>query len=281
MAPLPTVDLGRWSPWGRFRTMRREFDAIVGRLIARAESDPDVDGRDDVLSMMVRCRYDDGSSMTHSEIADELFTLIAAGHETTATTLAWVIERIRRHPVVLGDLVAEADSGSGALREATITEVQRTRPVIDLMGRQVKAETMPLGPWTIPRGYTVMVSIPLIHDDEALFPNAQAFDPSRFLGTKPDLYEWIPFGGGNRRCIGAAFSAMEMHVVLRTMLRDFTLEPTDEPDERWHSRGIAYAPARGGRAVVHRRSLRAAPPRPSAGAGAAAADYQTPDNGRE
>lgn len=271
MAPIPTIDLGRWSPWGRFRAMRRGFDAVIERLITRAESDPDLDSRDDVLSMMLRCRYDDGSSMSHSEIADELFTMIAAGHETTATTLAWAIERVRRHPDVLDGLAAEADAGGSALREATIAEVQRTRPVIDLVGRQVKAETMSLGPWTIPRGYAVMVSIPLIHDDESLFPNARAFEPARFLDAKPDLYQWIPFGGGTRRCIGAAFSAMEMHVVLRTLLRDFTLVPTDEPDERWHSRGVAYAPGQGGLAVVaRRRGSRAAPTGPSAVAVASA-----------
>ncbi|GAA1821382.1 cytochrome P450 [Planosporangium flavigriseum] len=251
--PVPTVDWGRWSPWGRFWAMRREYDAIVERLIAKAEQDAQLDQRDDILAMMVQSRYDDGSPMSHSEIADELLALLSAGHETTATTLAWAIERIRRHPAVLRDLVAEVDAGGKALREATIVEVQRTRPVIDIVGRKVKAESLPLGRWTIPKGYTVMVSIALIHDDDAVFPNARRFDPSRFLHTKPDLYEWIPFGGGTRRCIGAAFANMEMNVVLRTLLRDFTLEPTDEPDERRHSRGIANAPAKGGLAVVHRR----------------------------
>jgi cytochrome P450 len=106
----------------------------------------------------------------------------------------------------------------------------------------------------------VLVSIALIHDDESVFPNAREFDPSRFLAAKPDLYQWIPFGGGTRRCLGAAFANMEMNVVLRTVLRDFTLLPTNERDERWHSRGVANAPAKGGRAIVRRRTPRTTPP---------------------
>ncbi|HET9681134.1 MAG TPA: cytochrome P450, partial [Candidatus Limnocylindrales bacterium] len=110
--------------------------------------------------------------------------------------------------------------------------------------------------------------ITLIHDDESLFPNPRAFDPNRFLDAKPDLYEWIPFGGGARRCLGAAFATMEMNVVLRTLLRDLTLMPTTEPDERWHSRGIANAPAKGGRAVVRRRNSPPVPPAAATVAGA-------------
>ncbi|MGC9665311.1 cytochrome P450 [Planosporangium sp. 12N6] len=254
LVPVPTVDWGRLSPWGRFWMMRREYDAVVERLITKAEQDDHLDERDDILAMMVQSRYDDGSSMSHRDVADQLLTLLSAGHETTATTLAWTIERIRRHPTVLRDLVEEVDAGGRALRDATITEVQRTRPVIDMVGRQVKTDSLRLGRWTIPKGYVIMVSIALIHDDETIFPNARAFDPSRFRDAKPDLYRWIPFGGGTRRCLGAAFATMEMDVVLRTLLRDLTLVPTDEPDERWHSRGVASAPAKGGRAVVGRRT---------------------------
>jgi cytochrome P450 len=145
--------------------------------------------------------------------------------------------------------------------------VQRTRPVIELVGRRVLAETVELGRWVIPRGYNVLVSIALVHDDESVFPNARAFDPARFLDGKPDLYQWIPFGGGTRRCLGAAFAAMEMNVVLRTILRDFRLEPTADPGERYHSRGVANAPAQGGLAVLRRRT--AQPVAPTAAATAA------------
>jgi cytochrome P450 family 138 len=195
--------------------------------------------------------------MTRGEVADQLLTLLAAGHETTATTLAWAVERLRRHPRVLNDLVKEVDAGGKELREATITEVQRIRPVIDMVGRTIRADDFQLGRWTVPKGHNVLVSIALIHDDPAVFPRPREFDPTRFTGHRPDLYQWIPFGGGTRRCIGAAFATMEMSVVLRTMLRDFTLVPTSEPDERWHSRGIASAPGKGGLAVVHRRVARA------------------------
>ncbi|MBV9383132.1 MAG: cytochrome P450 [Streptosporangiaceae bacterium] len=258
--PVPRAGWGRWNPWARFRAMRSDYDAVVARLIARAEGSAPGE-RDDVLSLMLRSRYDDGSRMSHGDIADQLLTLLTAGHETTATTLAWAVERLRRHPEVLRRLTGEVDAGGAAYRAATIIEVQRSRPVIDTVGRQVRAGSLRLGRWTLPRGCPVLVSISLIHGDESVFPNARAFDPSRFLGAKPDLYQWIPFGGGTRRCLGAAFATMEMDVVLRTMLRDFSLVPTRARGERWHSRGVASAPANGGRAVVHRRRApHAAPP---------------------
>jgi cytochrome P450 family 138 len=254
-APVPRIDLGRWSPWGRAFAYRREYDAIVDRLIAAARQDPDLDARNDVLALMMQSRYDDGSAMSRGEIADQLLTLLAAGHETTSTTLAWAVERLRRHPEILRRLTGEVDEGGARLREATILEIQRTRPVIEWTARQVRAPNMNLGRWTLPKGQVVMVSIYLMHNDEALFPCAHRFDPDRFLDGKPDSCEWIPFGGGVRRCIGAAFANMEMNVVLRTLLHDFILEPTSERGERWHSRGIAYCPAKGGIAVVHRRPI--------------------------
>ncbi len=254
LLPLPRVRLGGLGPWARFWAMRRRYDAIVERLIAAAERGGDLDGRDDILAMMLQSRYDDGSAMSHAEIADQLLTLLTAGHETTATTLAWAVERLRRHPEVLRALTEEADAGGGALRQATIYEVQRTRPVIDIIGRQVKVDGFQLGRWTLPRGCAVLVSIALLHEDESVFPDARVFDPRRFLDARPDLYEWIPFGGGTRRCLGAAFANMEMNVVLRTMLRDTELLATGEPAERWHSRGVANAPGKGGVAVVRRRT---------------------------
>ena len=258
--PLPTAGLGRWSPWHRFNAYRREFDAIIGRLIAKALAGPGLTERNDVLSIMLQARYDDGERMSDSEIADQLGTLLAAGHETTATTLAWAIERLRRHPGVLSRLVAEGDAGGDELRRATILEVQRVRPVIDVTARQVKAGSLRLGDWELRRGQTILIGIGLVHADDAVFPDATVFDPGRFVGAKPDRYAWVPFGGGFRRCLGAAFADMEMNVVLRTLLREFELTTTDEPDERWHSRGVAYAPARGGRAVVYRRRDSAAAP---------------------
>jgi hypothetical protein len=252
--PGPEIDLGRFSPWGRFRGYRREFDSIIDRLIAAARADSDLDQRNDILALMLQARYDDGAAMPDRAVADQLLTLLAAGHETTATTLGWAIERIRRHPRLLARLAAEVDEGGSQLRKATVTEVQRTRPVIDVTGRRVTGESIALGPWVLPRGFSIMVSIGLIHDDDSVFPNAAKFDPDRFVGVNPDTYSWVPFGGGTRRCIGAAFAAMEMDVVLRTLLRDFELLGTDEPGERWRGRGVAWAPGDGGVAVVRRRA---------------------------
>ena len=251
LAVLPVLrrDLGGYGPGARFRRLRRQYDAVVGRLIDRAAADPDLAERDDVLAMLLQSRYDDGSAMSRGEIADQLLTLLAAGHETTATTLAWTVERLRRHPQVLDRLVTEGDD----LRAATLIEVQRVRPVIEMTSRQVRAEHLRIGRWTIPRGTVVTACISLLHDDESLFPDPQVFDPDRFVGARADTSGWIPFGGGVRRCIGAAFATLEMNVVLRTVLSDFTLEPTNDPPERSHNRGIAVAPAKGGLAVVHRR----------------------------
>ncbi|WP_250009818.1 cytochrome P450 [Actinoplanes sp. M2I2] len=252
LAVLPVVrrELRGHGPGARFERYRRRYDAIIDRLIDRARADPALGDREDVLAMLVQSRYDDGSPMSNSQIADQLLTLLAAGHETTATTLAWAVERLRRHPDVLSRLSVGDDE---ALRQATLIEVQRVRPVIEITSRQVRCEELTLGRWTLPRGTVVTAGIALLHDDPALFPDPSVFDPDRFVGARADTAAWIPFGGGVRRCIGASFATLEMSVVLRTVLRDFTVEPTTEPAERPHSRGIAVAPAKGGLAVVRRR----------------------------
>jgi cytochrome P450 len=255
VAVLPIVRrrLGGYGPGARFDNYRARYDDVVGRLIDRARQDPRLDERDDVLAMLVQSRYDDGGRMSRSEIADQLLTLLAAGHETTATTLAWAVERLRRNPDVLRRLVEEVDAGGSALCEATMVEVQRVRPVVEITSRQVRAESLTIGRWTVPRGTVVTACIALLHDDPVLFPSPERFDPDRFLGARTELTGWVPFGGGVRRCIGAAFATLEMSVVLQTILREFTLAPTRTAAERPHSRGIAVAPAKGGLAVVRRR----------------------------
>ena len=255
LAVLPRFarpDLGRFSPWGRFLYYRRRYDAIVDGLIADARSDPAFDERTDVLSLLLAARYENGEPIADRHVADELLTLLTAGHETTATTLAWTIERIRRHPALLARLTEEADAGGFQLRQATIWEVQRTRPVVDGTLRMTRARIR-LGEWVIPENYVVIVSIGLAHSSERNFPNANAFDPDRFLGAAPDTHTWVPFGGGVRRCVGAAFANMEMNVTLRTLLREFEFATTDARGERIHSRGVATAPGRGGLAAVYRR----------------------------
>jgi cytochrome P450 len=250
---VPQWDWGRWSPWGRFLQYRRDYDAIVDRLIAGALADPGLADRDDVLALMLQSRYQDGSPMTRDEIADELITMLAAGHETTATTLAWAIERLRRHPELLNRLVADLDAGSEEVLNATIFEVLRTRPVIDTTFRQVKAPTLQIGTWTIPQGQTIVASIGLLHADESVFHDAHRFDPDRFMTRRPDPAEWIPYGGGARRCIGAAFATMEMRVVLRTLLRDYAIHPSTARDEGWKARSVALAPSRGALVRIRRR----------------------------
>jgi cytochrome P450 len=191
--------------------------------------------------------------MTRDEIADELITMLAAGHETTATTLAWAIERLRRYPELLNRLVADLDAGSEEVLNATIFEVLRTRPVIDTTFRQVKAPTLQIGTWTIPQGQTIVASIGLLHADESVFDDAHRFHPDRFMTRRPDPAEWIPYGGGARRCIGAAFATMEMRVVLRTLLRDYAIHPSTARDEGWKARSVALAPSRGALVRIRRR----------------------------
>jgi cytochrome P450 family 138 len=251
--PIPPQRLQRFGPWGKFAEAREEFDQIVFNLIARAQSDPHFEDRTDVLSLMLRSRYDDGTSMSHNDIADELTALLSAGHETTASTLAWVFERLRRHPEITEALADEADGDGNELRQATILEVQRARTVIDLAGRHVAAPEFEIGDWRVPHGYSIMVSIRELHANTEAFPNPERFDPYRFVGERPPTFAWVPFGGGTRRCIGAAFANTEMDVVMRTVLRQFRLDSTTAPDEKIHSRGVAFTPKRGGRIVLHRR----------------------------
>jgi cytochrome P450 len=243
-------DLGPGSPGRRFRALRARYDAIIERLIDVRRAEPDAEARDDVMSMLLRAHYEDGSPMSRSAIADELLTLLAAGHETTATSLAWAVDRLRRHPAVLTRLTAEARNGDDrALRMATVHEIQRTRPVIPATNRRTRVD-FELGGRVIPRGHQIIVSASLIHRDPRFFSDPERFDPDRFLQRAPDTYTWIPFGGGTRRCPGAAFAHMEMDVVLRTLLREIDLAMTDRPGESLRDRGIAHAPARGGRVAV-------------------------------
>ncbi len=252
--PTPPRDLGRWSPWRRLAAYRAEYDGVIDELVDQALSDPRLDERTDILALLLRSTYEDGTPMSRGEIRDELLTLLAAGHETTASTLAWAFERISRHPAVLDRLVAEADTDGNEYRQATILEVQRNRTVIDFAGRHVYAPTIQLGEWVIPQGYSISVALGQVHNNVDEFPDPKRFDPSRFVGDRPSVFAWIPFGGGTRRCVGAAFANMEMDVVLRTVLRHFTIETTTAPGEKWHSRGVAFTPKRGGRITVRRRA---------------------------
>src|SRR6476469_9885155 len=250
--PEPPFNTGRYSPWGRLAEFRRNFDRTVFELIEKAEADPRLDERTDILALLLSSRYEDGSPMSHQDVSDELLTLLGAGHETTASTLGWAFERLRRHPDVLAELVKENDEGGNEFRQATMVELQRNRTVIDAAGRHVQAPHFDLGDWRIPHGYTVMIAIANVHASADMFPDPERFEPDRFGGTRTPT-AWVPFGGGTRRCIGAAFANVEMDVVLRTVLRHLAIETDDAPDEKTHFRGIAFTPKDGGLITVRRR----------------------------
>lgn len=251
--PTPSFRTGRWSPWGVLNAYRRAYDRIVFTLIDRAEADPRLGEREDALALLLRSGRDDGTRMSRLEICDELLTLTVAGHETTSSALSWAFERLRRHPDVLAELVREVDEGGSDFRRATILEVLRVRTIIDVVGRRVRVPNFSLGPWQIPRDRTVVVRIADLHENPDIFPHPERFEPCRFLRTRPRAPEWLAFGGGVRRCLGADFAVFEVDVVLRTVLRNFWIQTDSAADEKPHFRGLGHTPWRGGRIVVRRR----------------------------
>jgi cytochrome P450 len=252
LSPWLRRDLGPWSPWGKFKRLRGRIDLLLDELIALAKADPGLESRVDVLALMVQARHEDGTPMSNAEIRDELVTMLVAGHETTAHSLSWAIERLTRHPQLLVRLVEEVDEGGKALREATIREVMRARPVVSFAGRYTR-KPFTLGPYHLPVGTRILLAAILTHYDPELFPHPERFEPDRFLDAVPDTYSWIPFGGGIRRCIGASFALMEMDVVLRVLLERVELLPSSEPDEQPGFRGVVWVPAGGAKLVARRR----------------------------
>lgn len=251
-------DVGPLSPGGRFLRYRRGIDAVIDSLIADTRADPAFEERSDVLALLLRARDENGDAMPDRHVREELLTLLMAGHESTSTTLAWAVERLRRYPRLLSRLTAEADAGGSQLRRATIWEVQRTRPVVDATLRRTK-KRIRLGDWVIPDDTTLLINMRPANVEN--FPCPASFDPDRFLSTNAQRVTWFPFGGGVNRCLGAAFAHMEIDVTLRTLLCELNLVPTDAPGERGHDRGVTIAPRRGGLAVVYRRTANASLPR--------------------
>jgi cytochrome P450 len=251
--PRPRLRTGHHSPWGRLDRFREVFDRIVFAATDKAAADPHLSERTDILALLLRSRFDDGTRIPRTDICDEVLTLIGAGHETTASALGWLFERLRRHPDVVAELVREVDENGGDFRRATILELLRVRPVIDVAGRRVAASHFDLGEWRIPHGRTVLVRIADLHQNPDVFAHPERFDPYRFLGTQPPSAAWLPFGGGARRCIGAAFAITEMDVVLRTVLENFRIHTDDAADEKSTFQGVAHVPRLGGRVVVGRR----------------------------
>jgi cytochrome P450 len=252
--PILRRDWGRRSPGARWKRMHARYRRLADTLVDQHLADPDLDQRIDILALMLRAQLEDGGAVDKADLADELLTLLVAGHETTASALAWSVERLRRHPEVLHRLEDEARGTDNALRLATAEEVLRVRPVINATARLVM-KPFEIGEWVMPPGSRVVTGIAPLHHDGRFHERADRFEPDRYVGKKPDTYAWIPFGGGVRRCLGAAFAQFEIDVVLRTLLRSFELQATDEPGERESFRGVAFAPSKGGAAVVRRRTL--------------------------
>lgn len=244
--PMLRRNLGRWSPWPRFLRAREALDEFIYEEIAlrRSEVESGEEGHDDVLSLLLSARHDDGSPMSDEELRDELVTVLGAGHETTATALAWAIERLLRTPRALQALRESLATGEDDYLDATIKETLRARPVIVDVARKLTSPAS-IGGYELPAGTFVMPAIAAMHYREDLFPNPEEFRPERFLDGKPDTYVWIPFGGGVRRCIGAAFAEYEMRIVLRAILERAELSAPDPKPEKVKVRNITLAPGKG------------------------------------
>jgi cytochrome P450 len=247
--------LNRVGPLRGFVTVREETDRLLFELIEeRRRGSAD---RDDVLSMLLGARHEDGSGMTAQELRDELMTLLVAGHETTASTLAWAFERLGREPRVLAALTDEVRDGGGeSYLTATIQETLRRRPVLPNTAPRLVKQPIEVGGWSYPTGACLVANAYLLHHDSDLYPDPYAFRPQRFLDEPPGTYTWIPFGGGRRRCLGASFAMLEMQVVIATVLRAFELRASESPQERPRRRNITVRPERGSRAELVRQPAR-------------------------
>ncbi|OMB97784.1 cytochrome P450 [Mycobacterium sp. NS-7484] len=246
--------LRRHRPWRGVGRRFAEADALLYAEIADRRADPNVEQRTDVLAMLVRATDDDGRTMTDSELRDQLLTAIAAGHETTATALSWVLERLTRHPAALAKAVVAADASAAGdpagdeYLDAVIKETLRIRPVLFSSGRILKEPTE-VGGYRLPAGIMVDPAIGLVHASAEVYPHPHRFDPDRMLGATLSPTTWLPFGGGNRRCLGATFAMVEIRLVLREILRRVELSTTTEPDEKQRAKHVTFVPHRGG--MIH------------------------------
>lgn len=241
--------LGALRTWGRLRSTKERVDAVLLPLIAARRADP---GRDaGVLGMLVDARGEDGEGLSDKEIRDDLVTLVLAGHETTATTLAWVVDLLLHHPDALARVRAEARCGESAYTEAVINETLRLWPPAPITGRMTAGEYR-LGEYTLDPGTRIVLLLDAVNRDPASYPDPDEFRPERFLGAKPAPHAWIPFGGGVKRCIGAAFAMCELLTVLHTVLRAADLEPVNERPESPPWRAAPVLVPRNGTRVVFR-----------------------------
>ena len=255
LSVVPTLQRAlRWTPTQRrLQAAHRRVDAELFELIGerRAEADPDAD---DVLAMLLQARHEDDSPMSDGELRDELVTALVAGHETTASQLAWAFERLAHEPQVTARLVTELDEGTGdAYLSATITEILRLRPVLPNAEPRLTMREVTIGGFTYPPGVVLLANAYLVHHDPELYEDPYAMRPERFLDAPPGTYTWIPFGGGRRRCLGASFAIQEMKIVLAAALRRFELRPAGPP-ETTRRRSITFSPSHGATVLLQARA---------------------------
>jgi cytochrome P450 len=253
---------GRFSPMVRFERARESLDRFIYEEIALRRTEETSD-REDVLSLLLEASHEDGSPLTDRELRDELVTVIGAGHETTATALAWAVERLTRSPRVLERLRESLAAGERDYLEAVVKETLRARPVITDVARVLTKPTE-IGRYELPAGTLVLPAILVIHHREDIYPEPFEFRPERFLEGQGEGYTWIPFGGGVRRCIGASFAQYEMQVVLEAVVQRADLRAADPRPERLRPRNITLAPGEGARVVLERPLRQAASERPEA-----------------
>jgi cytochrome P450 len=249
LLPVLLVGPSRVRRLGPFRRRIERVDRLIYREIAERRRAGNLGERDDILSMLVGASHEDGSPMSDEEMRDELLTLLVAGHETTATSLAWAVERLSRHPDKLDRLRNEVEAGSEEYLTATIQETLRLRPVISIVIRRL-TEPVEIGGHELPAGVSVTPSIYLVHRNPEIYPEPDRFLPERFLGNPPGTYTWIPFGGGVRRCLGASFAQFEMAVVLKELVKRHQIHPADPKPERVFRRAITETPRHNARVVL-------------------------------
>jgi cytochrome P450 len=257
---LSVQRFGRWGPWRFFEDMMGRVDSALYEEIRTRRADPDLESNEDILSMLLVARFEDGSAMSDEEVRDQLVTLLLAGHETTATALAWTFDLLLRHPETLERLRAEIEQGqSEDYLRATITESLRLRPVVPIAGRRLAEETEIDG-YALPAGADVSPAIYLSHTRADVYPDPLAFKPDRFLDGGPETYSWVPFGGGVRRCLGASFAEFEMRIVLREVIGRCRLDAASDKPEGVTRRNITFSPKRGTPVVLRERRPAVAEP---------------------
>ena len=258
LLPYFRRELGGLSPYGRLVRILAELDEIVFAEIDARRGRAERDLGDDLLSMLVGARGADGTPMTDREIRDELVTMLMAGQETTTSALSWSFERLARNPAVTEHLVAELERGDEVYLDAVIKEVLRQRPPIPVMVRKLRGPAT-VGEYECPPGWVLMPSIYLLHREPSVYPEPDRFRPERFLEDPPPAHAWIPFGGGQRRCLGANLAEFELRVVLRTVLPLLELAPTTSAPEPIRRQRFAFSPRHGAPLVLaHRRAVRGA-----------------------